>query len=94
MRLVCTSCYSYPWRLSKLLSYLMIKKKTGEIKKAEQSIVLSRGNGLADFGSAWSKLTPMKLKSYISCEELVIEKKTRVYCKRGRDFYERIRKGK
>ena len=68
-------------------------KRQDEIRKLENQSFTNLSNGLADFGSAWSKLTD-EAKATYPCEELVIEE-NKSMCKEFRGFaIERIRKGK
>ena len=70
-----------------------LMKRQDEIRKLENQSFTNLSNGLADFGSAWSKLTD-EAKATYPCEELVIEE-NKSMCKEFRGFaIERIRKGK
>lgn len=68
-------------------------KRQDEIRKLRNESFTNLSNGLADFGSAWGKLTD-EAKATYPCEELVI-KENKSMCKEFRGFaIERIRKGK
>lgn len=67
-------------------------KRQDEIKKANKESLESLKGGMADFSSAWDKLTD-EAKATYPCEELVI-KENKSMCKEFRGFaIERIRKG-
>jgi len=67
-------------------------KRQDEIRKLSNKSFTNLSNGLADFGSAWGKLTD-EAKATYPCEELSMEENKKD-CKEFRGFaIERIRKG-
>ena len=67
-------------------------KRQDEIRKLSNESFTNLSNGLADFGSAWGKLTD-EAKATYPCEELSMEENKKD-CKEFRGFaIERIRKG-